>query len=377
MSFKTNNHYINHKQFLSDTVDKIQNELTKFIIGTNYSNPYSIYLREQLDDFQKNLEKTQIKKENKKVLTPASILPILKQNIHPNLYYHPTTIYKLKPDYKKNKNFEYPLNPSNKYIVKTSLQNELIEMKNKYLKYSNDLNNRRYYNEKLFDEKGFPIIRNKEIRQGLYNMVTRDLVPKSSDLSPCLNIEGNPLRISSNIIGKRNKYRDEVINLHDIHINSMRYSMEDIYNVDNHLIQNENKNNNNDIIDSENVENKFKNELFITSNNENNIDKIYEEFNDSYNNKGEGSDNLVKNNDNNIISFINYNPVDDKVFNIFKKKNKNIWDQIENLFENLSVLFRKLTLNNVQIDTNKILTLLKIFKDHLNNIRNKDLLLCI
>ena len=171
--------------------------------------------------------------------------------------------------------------------------------------------------------------------------------------------------------------RDEVINLHDIHINSMRYSMEDIYNVDNHLIQNENKNNNNDIIDSENVENKFKNELFITSNNENNIDKIYEEFNDSYNNKGEGSDNLVKNNDNNIISFINYNPVDDKVFNIFKKKNKNIWDQIENLFENLSVLFRKLTLNNVQIDTNKILTLLKIFKDHLNNIRNKDLLLCI
>ena len=34
MSFKTNNHYINHKQFLSDTVDKIQNELTKFIIGT-------------------------------------------------------------------------------------------------------------------------------------------------------------------------------------------------------------------------------------------------------------------------------------------------------------------------------------------------------
>ena len=128
MSFKTNNHYINHKQFLSDTVDKIQNELTKFIIGTNYSNPYSIYLREQLDDFQKNLEKTQIKKENKKVLTPASILPILKQNIHPNLYYHPTTIYKLKPDYKKNKNFEYPLNPSNKYIVKTSLQNELIEM---------------------------------------------------------------------------------------------------------------------------------------------------------------------------------------------------------------------------------------------------------
>ena len=370
----------NHDQFLYDTVNKIQGQLTKFILGTNYTNPYSIYLREQLDNFQKGIEKKhEVKIENKKSneINPITILPIIKQNINPNLYHHPSIIYDLKPEFKKNNNFNYPLNPQNKYLIKSPLKKEIIEMKNKYLKYSNDLNNRRYYNEKLFDEKGFPIIRNKEIRQGLYNMVTRDLVPKNSDLSPCLNIEGNPLRISSNIIGKRNKYRDEVINLHDIHINSMRYSMEDIYNVDNHFIQNENKNKTNDIIDSENVENKFKNELFITSNNDNNIDKIYEEFNDSYNNKGEGSDYLVKNNDNNIISFINYNPVDDKVFNIFKKKNKNIWEQIENLFDNLSVLFRKLTLNNVQIDTNKILTLLKIFKDHLNNIRNKDLLLCI
>ena len=38
----------NHDQFLYDTVNKIQGELTKFILGTNYTNPYSIYLRELL-----------------------------------------------------------------------------------------------------------------------------------------------------------------------------------------------------------------------------------------------------------------------------------------------------------------------------------------
>ena len=48
---------LNHQQFLYDTVDRIQGELTKFIFKTNYSNTYSIYLREQLDDFKKNLEK--------------------------------------------------------------------------------------------------------------------------------------------------------------------------------------------------------------------------------------------------------------------------------------------------------------------------------
>lgn len=48
---------VNHQQFLYDTVDRIQGELTKFIFKTNYSNPYSIYLREQLDDFKKSLEK--------------------------------------------------------------------------------------------------------------------------------------------------------------------------------------------------------------------------------------------------------------------------------------------------------------------------------
>ena len=52
---------VNHQQFLYDTVDRIQGELTKFIFKTNYSNPYSIYLREQLDDFKKSLEKKKFK----------------------------------------------------------------------------------------------------------------------------------------------------------------------------------------------------------------------------------------------------------------------------------------------------------------------------
>ena len=395
MSFKTNNHYINHKQFLSDTVDKIQNELTKFIIGTNYSNPYSIYLREQLDDFQKNLEKTQIKKENKKVLTPASILPILKQNIHPNLYYHPTTIYKLKPDYKKNKNFEYPLNPSNKYIVKTSLQNELIEMKNKYLKYSNESNNRKYFSEKLYDSKGFPVIRNKEMKKGLYDMVTKGLVPKIADLSPAIEIEGNPLKINSNVMKTgytKNNMKDEIIDLHNNNINIIKYSMEDILSSKPKTVQNDNKNSfSKEITEYQSFGNKTKEDLFLTANIPNNIfQKMGNEelinlsntansyFNYSYSNKGTFNNQIVfKTAGNFILSFNNYIPVIDKMYNQFKNKNKKKWDRIQNIFDNFTVLFKKLNLNDVRVDSNKILSLIKFYKDNISNIRNKDLLLCI
>ena len=223
---------INHQQFLYDTVDRIQGELTKFIFRTNYSNPYSIYLREQLDDFKKNIEKkSQRNIENKKELTPITILPILKQNINPNLYYHPTIIYQLKSDYKKNKNFNYPLNPANKYIVKSSSLDYPIEMKNKYLKYSNESNNRKLYSEKLFDPKGFPVVRNKEMKKGFFDIVNRGLVPKFADLTPAFHIEGNPLNVSNKVIKTnyvKNNMRDDIINLHDININSMKYAMEDI-----------------------------------------------------------------------------------------------------------------------------------------------------
>jgi hypothetical protein len=223
---------VNHQQFLYDTVDRIQGELTKFIFKTNYSNPYSIYLREQLDDFKKSLEKKNLRYiENQKELTPNTILPILKQNINPNLYYHPTIIYHLKSDYKKNKNFNYPLNPANKYIVKSSSPGYQIEMKNKYLKYSNESNNRRLYSEKLFDPKGFQVVRNKEMKKGLFDMVNKGLVPKFADLTPAFDIEGNPLNVSNKVIKTnyvKNNIRDDIIDLHDININSMKYAMEDI-----------------------------------------------------------------------------------------------------------------------------------------------------
>ena len=181
---------------------------------------------------KKNIEKkSQRNIENKKELTPITILPILKQNINPNLYYHPTIIYQLKSDYKKNKNFNYPLNPANKYIVKSSSPGYQIEMKNKYLKYSNESNNRRLYSEKLFDPKGFPVVRNKEMKKGLFDMVNKGLVPKFADLTPAFDIEGNPLNVSNKVIKTnyvKNNIRDDIIDLHDININSMKYAMEDI-----------------------------------------------------------------------------------------------------------------------------------------------------
>ena len=44
-------------EFLKETVEKLQNQLTKFIIDTNYTNSYSLSLRQKLSNFETKLQK--------------------------------------------------------------------------------------------------------------------------------------------------------------------------------------------------------------------------------------------------------------------------------------------------------------------------------
>ena len=69
------------------------------------------------------------------------------------------------------------------------------------------------------------------MKKGLFDIVNRGLVPKFADLTPAFHIEGNPLNVSNKVIKTnyvKNNMRDDIINLHDININSMKYAMEDI-----------------------------------------------------------------------------------------------------------------------------------------------------
>ena len=46
-----------NEKFLKETVEKLQNQLTKFIINTNYTNSYSLSLRQKLSNFETKLQK--------------------------------------------------------------------------------------------------------------------------------------------------------------------------------------------------------------------------------------------------------------------------------------------------------------------------------
>lgn len=40
-------------KFIEDTIDKVYNNLTKFLLDTNYANDQSIHLRNELEKYKK------------------------------------------------------------------------------------------------------------------------------------------------------------------------------------------------------------------------------------------------------------------------------------------------------------------------------------
>ena len=396
---------LENKNFINETINRLQNELTNFIINTNYSNPQSIYLRQELEDFQeKNLRNNKNNIENNKILNNENIIKILNNSFDPFQNVNPYTIYKIKNEYKNNKNF----------------QNYFLSQKTYDIKNNNNSIVNNYYNQIHFDKNNFPIIRNKEINKGINNMIDKGLIPKNTDLSPIFSKDGNPLNIIGNNqlkkLYSKNLIKDDI----DLNykINDLKYSMKNLINVGEKIIKGIDKNNNSNILKSKTSSSEFKihnknissnktnTEFFLTNSKYSFIsEKVFNNGNKSlisednqkiknisnlnsknvYNYSIETNNNINNNSnkletipdDNLILKFDNYKIIEDSNYILFKNSNKKKWKKILNIISNLSNLFKKLNLNLIQIDSSRILQIIEFYKGNIQNVRNKDLLLCI
>lgn len=82
--------------------------------------------------------------------------------------------------------------------------------RSKLLQYSNLARN--YYQGVLYDENNRPIVTREEVNKGMLNLIYKGLVPKTADLTPAFNKEGNPLNLTNKVreIYGKSKLRDEI-----------------------------------------------------------------------------------------------------------------------------------------------------------------------
>ncbi len=465
------------KEFINSTLLKLKDGLTKFIVDTNYSNIQSLYLRQRIDNYEKEFNK-QIQSQkrsvsqNSKSFTGETILPLLINKNNPKICYNNNNIYNtrkkrpniinLNENMKKYDKYNDIFNPS--LSVKDSLSLEIKRLKNKeYMKYNNEYRNQRYYHRKLFDNNNNCIIKKEDMDKGLYDMISKGLIPKSADITPAMDIGGNPFSIrKERFTGKNIKriyHKDEVVVGPMNKFKFNKYEIDEIYNLNNKILPSSkdwtikqyrekpfyhetipdtapksvktNINNKIDIsdrnIDAVNNANKInKSNIFITgseqplppineikednSNIQSNSSVIKNKNNSSFglNNSATTNCNSNLNNNSSIIKIGNLNKVDseiirtfydyildvdmtnnleiiienykalkDKNYIKFKKENSEKWFEIENIFNNMYNLFKKLNLTYTKVDSNKILYLLKYYNNNIQNITNKDLLECL
>ena len=230
-------------KFIKETLDKVHNDITKFIIDTNYSNVNSIHLRNQLEQYKEQIiqNENQIKRNqminNQKIRN--YLLPLL-DNIHnPNLCIPNASLFSQKTkntnvlrgfqDINKIQEKQKSFSPRKKNLKININNNYDIE---KYYKYNNDIKNRQFFHTKIFDKYNNTIIRNKDISLGIYDMNVKKLIPKGADVSLTMNIWGSPIKVSGNNIKKTYKKfssRDEVA---PGELNKMKpnnYNLQDFY----------------------------------------------------------------------------------------------------------------------------------------------------
>ena len=416
----------NHEKYINTTLSQVEKNLSRFIFETNFSNVNSLYLRNEISKFKKRNFR-----RNKSQNNIASyyqninqrILPILNRKRDPSARHKNSTIFNPKVI---NKNIISGKQDINKIFVKDPLKSELrqINYKKKFLKYSNENLNQKLYHTQLLDKYKNTIIRNKDMQKGLYDLINKGYIPKGADVTPSLNNEGNPFRITSKDIFykyKKSKEKDEIENSS---LNRLKYTPEYNMNVFYKTYQplykkiELNKNNSCSNINNKR-EPKFNRKVFITSEekkiNKNNSDIINDIFvrkddsqNDSFVSKNiKFSNNLfnklkpysfnnynkyitdeketfyeyIKNinleEDNKILRFKDYKLIKDNEFNEFKKENKNKWEIIKDIINNFSLIFSKLNYNYAEVDSNKIIKLIEYYNDDIKYIKYKDLLFCL
>ena len=204
------------KEFVNSTLQQLKENISNFIVSTNYSNIQSLYLKQRIEDFQNQYNKLNQQKLYKKKLAEENrinndiILPLLLENKNPRLPYNTESIYSSQISYRKKankrkteKNINDIFNPS--LSVKETLSSEIKRLKNKeYLKYCNEYRNQRYFHPKYLDSKGNFIIKKEDMEQGIYDVITKGLVPKYVDMTPAMGIGGSPLNITKKKYDGRN-----------------------------------------------------------------------------------------------------------------------------------------------------------------------------
>ena len=235
------------KEFIDITLQKLKDNITKFIVDTNYSNIQSLYLRQQIDNYEKDfIERNQNKRSyslSNKSLTNETILPLIINNRNPRVCLNKSKLYNsrkknnmtINENIKRTDKFYDLFNPS--FSVKDSLTTEIKKLKNKeYLKYCNEYRNQRYYHPKLFDKNNNSIIRKEDMDKGIYDMISKGLIPKSADISPAMNFGGNPFSSFSirkkNMIRKNKLYgKEEIVTTPINKFKYNQYDIEEVYNI--------------------------------------------------------------------------------------------------------------------------------------------------
>ena len=417
----------NQEKFIKSTLFQIENNLTKFIFETNFSNVQSLFLRSEISKFK---EKSFKRNNSQNELTSHylnithKILPLLNNKRDPSARHKNSSIFRPKMI---NKNIITGKQDINKILVKDPLNKEIRDLINnkKYLKYSNEKLNQKFYHTQLLDKNKNTIIRNRDMKNGLYDLIIKGFIPKGADVTPALNKEGNPFNITSKNISynyKKTKNKDEVENtLLNRFIYKPQYDLNVFYNTFQPIYKKvdlDNTRNNNNKIKSNTkkfIRENNKN-IFITNENKNKTElnindiisprkeiqkdnsylqspskismsktvfnKLYpiNYYNTILSNKKRTFYNYIQNIDfenNIIIKFEDFELLMDGQFNKFKQDNSQNWVKIENILGNFNILLEKLNYNYAEIDSNKILKLIEYYNDDIKYITNKDLLMCL
>ena len=113
---------VKQKEFINSALTKLKDNLTKFIVDTNYSNIQSLYLRQQIDTYEKEILKQNPSRKNLSVnyksLNNETILPLLISNKNPNKLYDKNKIYNTKKSYNIRANENMKRSEKNIFIKK-------------------------------------------------------------------------------------------------------------------------------------------------------------------------------------------------------------------------------------------------------------------
>ena len=443
MSYKEKN----QEKFIKDTFNKIESNITQFLLDTNYSNAPSIKLRNDIEEYkskmkilEKNSSFNKFEQDNYTYSKTQNFPKLILNVKSPNLFLPNSLIFttKTKPknvfkgfldmnSVKENqKNIKAYNNKKNNLNIQINLNNQYND---KYYKYNNDSKNKKFFHHKILDKYNNTVINNEDISRGIYDMNIKKLIPRGADVSPTMNLWGNPFKILGRgvkNIYKKNSGKDDVALSEINRLIPNKYTINEFYqmqpiipnhkkyfskNKKNSISNTEFNYNNNKFYSTTNGFNfpNFEKLLNLKNNPIYNTDNKANTFYDILNQKKINiydNDKIINNNikysktfyqtrpknillkfcdfiknidmkDNIIIKYENFEIIKDKDFVQFQKQNEKNWPKIENILANYKILLQKLNMNKAFIDSNKILKLIEFSQGKRNFITNKELILCL